>query len=335
VASGNVYVGDHEIDRRRRGLKRSVETFSLEKLQEKRDEIESNVNRLKASLDAAALAIDQQPIGLIRSSEGARFLDKYIRIYNSWKIATSMVEEIDDIISESIHGKKEQRGLESKRTRKRNPLRDAQPENQFLRRGGGWMIRYMGKESPIVLPHLKGLTYIARLLKTPNELVNCSELISIGEDRGLHVGELQGGREAIMAEMLESGSISITSRDTPTEIMDEKARKQYGLRLKEIIKELDDPDLFPDVREKLEEEKEELFELLQSTGRRVRKTSDGDKRLMSRVGKAIKEGIRAIGEYDTDLAAHLTRSLKGGIAPTYIPHPEMSWHVELVSPRKK
>ncbi len=159
------------------------------------------------------------------------------------------------------------------------------------------------------LPHVKGLTDIAVLLR----------------HRGQDISALQlAGAPPAIAGSNES-------------LIDLDALNAYRIRLDDLVGEIDQADNDADIgrKESLEDEREQLFaEIRRTTGLGGRlRTNAGDpaERARKAVSARIRDAIRRLETVAPLLAGHLDRSIRTGLRCSYSPvgdEYEIRWNVE-------
>ncbi|MDX2344251.1 MAG: hypothetical protein QNL12_11225, partial [Acidimicrobiia bacterium] len=159
------------------------------------------------------------------------------------------------------------------------------------------------------LPHVKGLTDIAVLLR----------------HRGQDISALQlAGAPPAIAGSNES-------------LIDLDALNAYRIRLDDLVGEIDQADNDADIgrKESLEDEREQLLaEIRRATGlggRLRTNASDPGERARKAVSARIRDAIRRLDTVAPLLAAHLNRSVQTGLRCSYAPvgdDSQIRWNVE-------
>jgi hypothetical protein len=170
----------------------------------------------------------------------------------------------------------------------------AAAETVFRREGDYWMIAWGG--STFRLRDVKGLGYIAALLRSPG--------------RDVHVLELVGASLDLAAD---GGAV-----------LDGRAKEEFARRLADLEEELEQARTWNDAERAgaLSEEIDFLTrELAQSMGLGGRSRSFGSPAERARVSatKAIRTAIRLIGTHSPELAAHLDAGIQTGRFCSYAP----------------
>lgn len=194
-------------------------------------------------------------------------------------------------------------GLGTAGQTKREPIpenRDPGPggANVFRSEAGQRIICYEGVT--VTLPEVKGFADLERLLENPGEEVHASELMGV------------------------------VRSDDGTEVLDEKARRDYRERICELQADLDEAEEANDSgrTEQIREELDPLLEhLARASGLRgkSRKLNDPAERSRSAVTWRIRSGIKKIEAAHPTLAKHLGNSVRTGVFCSYVPEKAASW----------
>ena len=177
------------------------------------------------------------------------------------------------------------------------------PDNALFRTGDVWLLSFGGKQSH--LKHSKGLSDIAVLLARPGEEIAAATLMG-------------GGAEQLAA----------TGGD---DILDEKARAEFGARIRAIDDELEEARGFNDLGrvERIEQERDAIaHELAAATGLggRRRKLKDPAERARKAVSARIRETIQRITEAHPQAGDHLGETIRTGAFCSYDPRRPVDWH---------
>jgi TolB-like protein/Tfp pilus assembly protein PilF len=173
------------------------------------------------------------------------------------------------------------------------------PTCLFRQQDGVWHIAYEGKN--MVMPGVKGLADIHKLLLAAGGNIHCSELM---------------------------GS-SVTNDDNYL-LFDEKAKKDYRdkiTQLKEAIGNAERSGSEGKLR-KLQEEYEQLINYLSAStglGGKSRKAGNTIDKVRSAVTWRIRNAIRRIEKKHPSLGKHLSMSIKTGIYCSYSPEKSVDW----------
>jgi hypothetical protein len=165
---------------------------------------------------------------------------------------------------------------------------------------------------------VRGLRYIACLLRHPNER--------------FHVRELAASVVGMVPPLTTSGPGFRAEWEDATPILDSKSKAEYRARLSELRADLEEAERMNDrgraerIRREVEFVNDELCAAVGLSGR-DRKMSDPAERTRLRIGKAIRSALSAIREHDPSLAHHLTTCIRTGYYCAYLPDPRqlMSW----------
>ncbi len=209
---------------------------------------------------------------------------------------------------------------------------DEGSDNVFRKEGDFWKIVYRGKQLPPIR-RLKGFEYIAKLLDgqrfdSPLELIAALEGVSVS-------GVAKRYSEMTSEKLEEEEGLSLKKSEKPQELMDHRYEADIRKKVLELGREIREAqeDNDPAELSRLEAEKEKLLELAQKSkklGGRSRTFDNSQKRARKAVSKAIHEAIKALEEYDSDLAEHLRKRLTPISYPfSYFdqtqPHPDIRW----------
>jgi tetratricopeptide (TPR) repeat protein len=176
-----------------------------------------------------------------------------------------------------------------------------------------WTLGFAGSSGR--LKDMKGLHYLAQLLRYPG--------------RELHALDLVRTTEATASENLA------TARADGFEILDAEAKVAYRRRLAELREELDEAEEFNDSgrAERARLEIEAIGAQLSAAigrGGRDRVSGSAAERARSTVTKRIKEALKRIAEVNVLLGDHFATRVKTGTFCVYIPdaaHP-VRWELE-------
>jgi tetratricopeptide (TPR) repeat protein len=168
----------------------------------------------------------------------------------------------------------------------------------FRRTGDTRTIGFAGRD--VVLQDLKGMRYVARLLRDPGREVH---VLDLAADEGGPVLPQQG-----------------------LPVLDEEARAAYRRRLREVEEDLDEAQRDHDLaRQELAERDRDylIAELSRAVGLGGRaRTVGGDaERARTSVTRSIRYAIARVGEHHPTLAAHLDRAVRTGTYCCYVPDP--------------
>lgn len=175
----------------------------------------------------------------------------------------------------------------------------SQGENVFCRDNDIWHLQYAGKRTTV--KDVKGLHDIAKMLAQPGKEFHCAELMGV---------TLQDG-------------------DAPN-ILDQKARKEYQQRVRDLQSEIADAEDRNDLQyaADLQAEYETLIGHLSSSlglSNAPRKTKTHVERARSAVTWRIRSAIQKVGEVHDTLGRHLDQSVKTGTLCSYHPEKPIDW----------
>jgi hypothetical protein len=189
-----------------------------------------------------------------------------------------------------------------------NPRGPALTDNTFLRQGKVWSISYAGRDC--LIPHQRGLEYIARLLQSKGRSMNALELrLGTNPDAGVSAS-------ASVREMQTSDGHLRQERS------DAKAIEQYRQKARELsvaiseAKERGDQNEVDELLQELEAIQDFVKAETGLRGRR-RKFSDDAEAARSAVTNAINRAIETIRKQAPSVADHLQSNLKTGTELTY------------------
>lgn len=173
---------------------------------------------------------------------------------------------------------------------------------ELVRNGDHWLLRHGGRA--VVLPDLKGLTYLARLLAEP-------------------------GREQHVLDLAEAGTVA-----PGLPVLDDEARASYRRRLAEVETDLAEAEADHDeARIRLaERDRDYLVAELSAAaglGGRARTTGGTAERARTSVTRSLRYALARLAEAAPDLGAHLDRTVRTGTACCYQPDPvaRLEWKV--------
>lgn len=179
----------------------------------------------------------------------------------------------------------------------------------FQREGDLWTITFEGRTTR--LRPMVGLTHLHRLLAAPGHEIRALDLVAAEHGRGAGAPDGDAGP-----------------------VLDERARRDYQQRVRDLREELEDAEERND-RGRAEQLSHELelvtAELVRGFGLGGRPRSAGSTAERARVSvtRAIRYAIRKIGESDEGLAQHLQRDVRTGAYCVYDPsdRDRVSWEL--------
>ncbi|HKA53807.1 MAG TPA: hypothetical protein VKJ47_09115, partial [Candidatus Binatia bacterium] len=195
---------------------------------------------------------------------------------------------------------------------------DVASRNEFLfrREGDYWTIAYQGDD--FRLKHIRGLAFIATLLRYPGREFHVLDLISNGKDQapGISVTDpSQTSLDLYPSRLSDAG-----------ELLDTQARTAYRCRIQELRQEVIEAQAGNDW-ERAQQAQHEIEFLLQELatafglGGRNRKAAAAAERARVNVSKGIKAALKHIAMSSPRLERYLATSLKTGLFCCYLPDP--------------
>jgi TolB-like protein len=172
----------------------------------------------------------------------------------------------------------------------------------FAPEGGGWAIAFEGRR--VLLPAMKGLADIQRLLSRPGEELHCLDLAERSE--------VAFGGDAVL---------------------DEKARAALKARIRDLQEEIAEAEGHNDIgrTERLRAEFDTLVDSLAAAvglGGRARRLGNLAERARSTVTWRIRHAHRRVAAAHPVLGRHLANSLRTGTFCTYQPERPVDWRFE-------
>ena len=179
----------------------------------------------------------------------------------------------------------------------------------FQQAGDGWCVTYGGRT--VWLGHLVGMVYLAELLARPHRSLAATALLRVRA-----AGAIAGSLQACGVDPQRPGHAG--------ELLDERARRAYGARMRELRAELEGASRDHDLgrAERLQCELECLHrELSRAVGLSGRARTAGSPAERARVSvtRAIRKAIVRIERAHPELAEHLRASIKTGRECSYQP----------------
>lgn len=190
----------------------------------------------------------------------------------------------------------------------------------FVREGEYWTISYAGQDAR--LRDLKGLRYIAQLLKAPG--------------RESHVLDLVASVEGVPSTRTVSSedSLRMNILDDAGPMLDAKAKSDYKKRLMDLQEDLQEAEDFNDP-ERVRRAHAEIDALTQQLaasvglGGRDRRAASQSEKARVNVTKSVKDALRRIDEHHEPLGRHLRVTIRTGTYCSYQPDPSspITWEV--------
>ena len=193
----------------------------------------------------------------------------------------------------------------------------------FRREGDYWTISYAGNETR--LKDIKGLRYIAQLLKVPGREVHVLDLASTVEG---------GVPPATRGAPAEDGLTTEGLGDAGG-VLDSAAKAAYKRRLEDLREEVEEAESFND-HERAARAREEIDALVNQLagavglGGRDRKAASQAERARVNITKSVKDALKKIDENHSSLGEHLRTAIRTGVYCAYLPDPrlDISWRTE-------
>lgn len=169
----------------------------------------------------------------------------------------------------------------------------------LARQGEGWVVEFGGRSA--VLPDLKGIHDIRRLLGQPGVEVHCLDLAGRGAD-------------------IDDGA----------KVLDDRARREIRTRIRDLQDEMAEAETLQDLAraQRARTELDSLFEVLGNAlglGGRSRRLGSLSERARSSVTWRIRHALRRIRAVHEPLGLHLANSIRTGTFCCYRPERTMTW----------
>ena len=187
------------------------------------------------------------------------------------------------------------------------PLRPAVSAQVFRPEGEFWTLAYAERE--IRLRDLRGLHYLAELLRQPGREFHVSDLVGLGRREGAAEGACDPALRVVRG-LGDTG-----------ERLDGRARAEYRARLAELAEEEAAAERCHDLGrlERLRSEREALVDELSRALRGPGPSSAERARVA--VTKAIGAALARVGAHHPALGAHLMATVRRGYFCSYTPDP--------------
>jgi hypothetical protein len=216
---------------------------------------------------------------------------------------------------------------------------EASLANLFHRDGDIWTIRY--QEQTIRLRDIKGLGYIAHLLREPMREIHAEALVRacalpVPEDHYSYENQARIELSDLTQEQLAERNLRAGKSEDAGEILDSQAKAEYRRRLAELQEEIDEAREFGDA-DRIARAEDEIDavgrELSRAVGRggRDRRAGSAAERARLSVTRAIKVAIERIAERHHSLAEYLSNTIRTGTFCSYRPpqpQSHISWRFE-------
>ena len=185
----------------------------------------------------------------------------------------------------------------------------------FFRSGEFWTLGYAG--ATFSLKHIKGLSYIQRLLLHPGSEFHALEILS-ETTRSSFLDNTD------IVSLVRNPSVSIGGLGDAGVMLDEQAKREYKRRLAELREQADDlvergdHDKASEMEVEIEFLRREISRAV-GLGGRDRRTGSAAERARLSVTRAIKGALQKISEHHSDLGAMLETSIRTGSFCSYVP----------------
>jgi hypothetical protein len=189
--------------------------------------------------------------------------------------------------------------------------------NRFRREGDLWTITFDGRE--VHLKDMKGLHFIAYLLRNPSEEILVLDLVNAVEGMPVPTNNTDRRHSHIGDDI----GTTLEGFGDAGPLADELTRKSLKKRLQEIDKEIHDAEEFGNSEgaEALRQEKDDILQYLSGAyglGGRQRVVGSEADRARTRITNAIRRALADIADVHPSLRAHL-RAISMGISFSYKP----------------
>jgi hypothetical protein len=198
--------------------------------------------------------------------------------------------------------------------------------NFFRRKGDYWIISYQG--SDFRLKHIRGLAYIAHLLRHPSIEFHVLDLVTSTQKTSplsASASDVALVEPRAQASRLGGGADAL---------LDPRARTAYKQRVAELREELEEARAFNDPGRVDKAQQEIDFisaELARGfgLGGRTRGTPSSAERARVNVVKGVKAALAKIVEHSPLLEHYLATTIRTGSFCSYMPHPSnpISWEL--------
>jgi predicted ATPase len=192
----------------------------------------------------------------------------------------------------------------------------------FAREGDYWTISYAGNETR--LKDIKGLRYIAQLLKVPGREVHVLDLAT----------SVEGTLPRSTRPRIEHDDLSSDGFGDAGVVLDATAKAAYKQRLADLREDLEEAEGFndPERAARVQEEIDALVGQLSGgvgLGGRDRKATSQAEKARVNITKSVKDALKRIEEHHRQLGDHLRATIRTGTYCAYVPDPrlEISWRL--------
>ena len=264
---------------------------------------------MQYAFQAAELAMSQQAY-----EEAVRLYQRALKVSEAAGADADQIERI-------------RAGIANGRSALETPARASTVEvstGVFGREGDYWTISYAGSETR--LKDIKGLRYIAQLLKVPGREVHVLDLAT----------SVEGALPRSTGSRAAHDDLSSDGFGDAGVILDAAAKAAYRQRLVDLREDLEEAHGFndPERAARAQEEIDALVGQLAGgvgLGGRDRKAVSQAEKARVNITKSVKDALKKIEEHHGLLGDHLRATIRTGTYCAYVPDPRLgiSWRTEL------
>jgi len=198
--------------------------------------------------------------------------------------------------------------------------------NAFRKQGDYWPISYEGRQ--FNLRDLKGLRYIAYLLRHPEREFPVLDLVAVVE--GTRQQSEAGAYAHMTTDQLAEEGLTVSEGAHSEPLLDAQARAEYQTAIRELQEEIDEAERNNDVDRaaNLKEERDSIIEYLRTAsglGGRERGAPSPAERARINVTKQIGSALDKIEKEHGLLGRHLRNSIRTGAFCIYSPETPTGW----------
>ncbi|WP_207210498.1 hypothetical protein [Nocardioides zhouii] len=181
------------------------------------------------------------------------------------------------------------------------------------RTGRGHLVCFRDRE--VVMPDLKGLRYLERLLAEPGREFHVIDLVAV-EHGTLRVRSTEGRRQGDVAP----------APDVGLPVLDDEARNAYRRRLVEVEEDLAEAEAMHDLARRSLAQRDRDYLVAELTravglGGRARTVGGTSERARSSVTRSLRYALSKLKASHSELGAHLGRTVRTGTYCSYEPDP--------------
>ena len=199
---------------------------------------------------------------------------------------------------------------------------DVTPWSVCRREGEYWSIAFAGE--PFRLKDVKGLHYLAQLLRNPGREFHVLDLAAAGQGARTRARPITLARENDLRQARLSGT---------GPILDQQAKTAYRARVRELEEDLAEATSWADPVRAAKARQEMQFlagELAAAVGLggRDRQAGSAAERARVNITRALRGALERIRAYSPALASHLDATIHTGTFCSYTPDPRapVTWH---------